>query len=952
MNVGSIVRFRNRDWVVLASDDADTVLLRPLTGVSEDAVGVHRRLSELIAYSIPTERIEPSAFPLPDPSSVADAQSVHLLWQAARLLLREGATPFRSLGRISARPRTYQLVPLMMALRLDPVRLLIADDVGVGKTVEAGLIVRELWDRGEIRRVAVLCPPYLSDWWRMELEEKFHLEPVVIGPGTVGRLEREVPPGRTLYEHFPVQVISIDFIKTERNRPAFLLKAPELVIVDEAHGATPAESGDRHLRYKLVRELAEDPHRHLLLLTATPHSGIPGAFQKLLGLLKPEFETWDFSNLSEMQRAKLARHFVQRTRADIERDWEDRPCFPTRKPVEVTYRLSPAYSELFYDVHRFCGRIVESGEQLEWNRRRMRWWGALALLRCVMSSPRAAVVALRNRAGDGALEAEVDEEDMADAVVEPSEQLAFDEAPTPLLARLEGALEPGEREALQRFARKAAEITREDDTKLRGCLEAVRSLLREGHHPIIWCYYVETAEYVAEAIRSELVPEFPDLQVACITGRLDDDERRMKVEELMAEHRRVLVATDCLSEGVNLQKGFTAVLHYDLPWNPNRLEQREGRVDRFGQERDEVKAVRYYGADNPVDAAVLRVLLNKAEEIRRALGTYVPVPENAQRVVEALVDVLFRRRRHSLALQTALPLQQDGVEELHRTWELDAQRERESRTRFAQRALKPQEVRRELEATDAVLGDADAVQNFVLSVAKRLQLNIWQSKSKDVWKVGTATTGLHGLPESIREALPRSAADTWSITFTSPPSEGATYLGRNHPFVTALARYVFEQALEGVDEAVAARCGALRTRAVRKLTTLLLLRPRFFLGEAGRPPLLAEEVLVCGFEGFSERWLRPAEALPLLSAESTSNMPLEEKRDLVSLVLEEVRAALTADALDHPLRVILAERGEELAESHRRVRQSVGQYIRGFSVRSHWPPDVLGLLVLQPEVGG
>jgi hypothetical protein len=151
MQPGAIVRFRNRDWVLIAAED-EVLRLRPLTGTSDEALAVHRRLCDLLGYTLPTERVEPSRFPLPDARQVADVQSVRLLWQAARLLLREGATPFRSLGRISVRPRTDQLVPLRMALRLDPVRLLIANDVGVGKTVEAAFSLEREVSNGSVVR--------------------------------------------------------------------------------------------------------------------------------------------------------------------------------------------------------------------------------------------------------------------------------------------------------------------------------------------------------------------------------------------------------------------------------------------------------------------------------------------------------------------------------------------------------------------------------------------------------------------------------------------------------------------------------------------------------------------------------------------------------------------------------------------------------------------------------
>src|SRR5690606_28022256 len=231
-----------------------------------------------------------------DPSRPGDFVSARLLRDAVRLGFRSSAGPFRSFGRIAVEPRPYQLVPLLMALKLDPVRLLIADDVGIGKTVEAGLIARELLDRGEIQRLAVLCPPYLAEQWQEELAEKFHIEAELVLPSTVTRLERGLGVGQSLFDVYPFVVVSTDYIKMSRRRDEFVRACPEIVIIDEAH--TVAFNRDkrsgRHLRHQLAQALAADETRHLVFTTATPHSGDEGAFRSLLTLLRP-----DFSDLPE-----------------------------------------------------------------------------------------------------------------------------------------------------------------------------------------------------------------------------------------------------------------------------------------------------------------------------------------------------------------------------------------------------------------------------------------------------------------------------------------------------------------------------------------------------------------------------------------------------------------------------------------------------------------------------
>lgn len=947
MKPGAIVRCRNRDWVLLPSDRDEAYTLRPLAGMTDEVVVVQQRLANLVGCDLPAERVCPSEFPPPSVDDLSDATSAHLLWQAARLTLREGAAPLRSLGRISIRPREYQFVPLLMALRLDPVRLFIADDVGVGKTIEALLIARELFDRGEVRRLCVLCPPYLCDQWHKELKEKFNLEPVVIRSGTVTQLDRRKPADQTIYEYFPVQVISIDWVKNDRNKHLFLQQCPELVIVDEVHGAAAANQRNQsqQQRHQLLLEIAADRTRHLILLTATPHSGIEAAFQSLLGLLSPDFRTWNVAELDETQRIALAKHFVQRTRKDIERNWEGGQCFPTREPSDETYELSDSYRQLFNEIYSFCSEIVRTGEQLGGWRQRVRYWGALALLRCVMSSPAAAIAALSARRDRLGQEEEL--EDFAGFVFESEHDRTDDDSPTPPVEAAQATLGDTERRRLRELARLAETLRASHaDTKLARCLEIVKGLLRDGYHPIVWCRYIATAEYVAEAMRKTLPPE---VQVTVLTGRLGDEERRAKIKEIDVERPRVLVSTDCLSEGINLQDKFSAVLHYDLPWNPNRLEQREGRVDRYGGPK-RVRAVRFFGRDNPVDGIVIEVLLNKAREIHRALGTHVPVPEESESVTQAVLNALFLRGRRGDGRQLALDLGVPEVTELHRRWERDAERERINRTRFAQRALKPEEVKRELEATDQVLGDPDAVREFVLAAAQRIGLRVERSqRQKDVFRIAVSPQATATVPDAVRLALPEAKDGRWLVSFVSPTPEGTEYVGRNHRFVAALARFLMEEALAKKGQASVSRCGVLRTRAVNRLTTILLLRVRYLVEQPGRTPLLSEEVVVLGYtaDGRGEPcWLEDAAALRLLAeAQPDANVPMPEKRELISAALDSWPHLQTA------IRQRLEERAQALTESHKRIRQAVSLRVRGLTVEAQLPPDLLGLLVLQPLVG-
>ena len=308
--------------------------------------------------------------------------------------------------------------------------------------------------------------------------------------------------------------------------------------------------------------------------------------------------------------------------------------------------MSPGYRALLDDAIAFAGERVDAAGSRGKRESRIAWWSAIALLRSLVSSPRAAAQTLRTRSAA----AEADTADEADQLGAP---LIRDGADADQLEGLDvapGAQTDRPSARLAELADRAEALEgAEADRKLAVLITQLKALLAEGYHPIVFCRYIPTADYVAEHIDGKLGRA---AVVRAVTGTLSPQQRIARIEELAevaAEDpgaRRVLVATDCLSEGVNLQHHFDAVVHYDLAWNPTRHDQREGRVDRFGQRRDIVKVVTVYGKDNVIDGRVLEVLIKKHRQIRKDLGISVSVPDAASAgVTDAIVEWLLEQRR-------------------------------------------------------------------------------------------------------------------------------------------------------------------------------------------------------------------------------------------------------------------------------------------------------------------
>ena len=938
--VGSLVKARGREWVVLPGSDDDMFLLRPLGGTEDEVTGVYR----------PLEPVEPAAFDLPDPARIGDFDSCRLLRDAIRLGFRSSAGPFRSFAQLGVEPRPYQLVPLLMALKLDPVRLLIADDVGIGKTVEACLVARELLDRGEVRRLAVLCPPHLAEQWQAELREKFHVDAELVLPSTVTRLERDCAVGQSLFEVYPHVVVSTDLIKSDRRRGDFLRGCPELVIVDEAH--TCADTGvggaGRHQRHQLLKGLAADPDRHLILVTATPHSGKEAAFRSLLSLLKPEFAALpeDLTGKErEADRRRLAAHMVQRRRADIRHYLDSDTPFPERLEKEDTYKLSASYKALFRRVLDYARETVADVATGTRFRQRVRWWSALALLRSLASSPAAAATTLRSRAAvaDAASPEDADEIGRRTVLDLEDDEAAerIDITPGADPGETEGDGDVGNlRRRLNDLAREAEALYGNGDEKLKKAVKLVAGLIQEGHHPILFCRFIATADYLARELRARL-PK--GVEVEAVTGSLAPAVREQRVLQLGGASKRVLVCTDCLSEGVNLQDHFDAVVHYDLSWNPTRHEQREGRVDRYGQPTKVVRVLTYYGVDNQIDGIVLDVLLRKHKAIRSSLGVSVPVPANTNQVLEAVMEGLLLRGRSVPAEQAFLPLGDFEPERdaLFRDWEAASDREKRSRTVFAQETIKVEEVSRELAAVRDAIGSSVDVARFTPDALRSLGAVVTK-------KPGEVRLDLREVPRAARELI-GDTGDEVRARFELPVPEGVLYLNRTHPFVAGLAGYIMDTALDTLGQGAGRRCGVIRTSKVDRRTTLLLVRFRYHIltqrADDSETALLAEDCKILAFAGSAQNaeWLDDVAVAGLPDAEPEANVAPEQAAEFVRKVVEGM--ARLRPHLDDVARL----RGRELLESHRRVRQATRQRGIRQRVEPTLPADVLGIYVYLPR---
>jgi superfamily II DNA or RNA helicase len=716
---GQLVQVRRRQWVVSdvlgsaltgtkpGSSVPRTEHLITLSSIDDDALGEELQVVWEIEPGV--RILERAGLPgvgeFDEPRRV-DAFLDAVRWGAATSAdVQALQSPFRSGIAIE----DYQLDPVVRGLQMPRVNLLIADDVGLGKTIEAGLVVQELLLRHRARTVLVVCPASLQLKWQAEMLEKFGLDFRIVDTSYLKELRRSRGIHANPWTSFPRLITSMDWVKSEiplrfmRDVLPLVPSYPrkfDLLIVDEAHNVAPSGSSNYavdSLRTQAIRIIA--PHfEHRLFLSATPHNGFRESFTSLLELLDDQ----RFARGIAPDQDRLARVMVRRLKTDIT-DAQGNPMFPKREleALEVDYtederQIHAAlveYTRLRQESNREQGGGHATEFVLKLLKKRL--FSSPAAFAGTLEKHRETLAGKKRQSHAGTLDQRVLRRLIQEAEEDYANDELYEEAQEDAVAAASAALvslSARERELLEKMARWAERAKSSPDSKARAILEWLRKHVKpdrkwSNERVIIFTEYRSTQKWIVDILTTEGFGGQDRLMT--IYGGMDAEKREAIKAAFQADPEvapiRILVATDAASEGIDLQNHCHLMIHAEIPWNPNVLEQRNGRIDRHGQRAKKVLIwhpvgagyrQRQFGADVTTgslegDLEFLMVAARKVEAIRTDLGKVGPVI--ASQVEQAMLGKrkqldTVRAERDAQAAARELPIERklrERVARLH-----------------------------------------------------------------------------------------------------------------------------------------------------------------------------------------------------------------------------------------------------------------------------------------------
>lgn len=929
--IGDVVLARYREWLVTGQvggaltlkslDDHTTIILHPdieLMEVGKSSLSI--QLSERLC----------------------DQPSASLYATALRLSSVCGIGPFRSSHHWTFEPCSYQLVPLLMSLNFQVPRLLIADDMGLGKTVEAGLIAREFLERRRIRSFAICCPPDLVEWWRNELSRRFKIEAVAITRETVSHLKRDLPISSPLFQAYPFAVVSFDYLDVAGQSFSCI----DLMIVDEVHTC---------FRAPWLRELAQNSTQGLIMLTSTPPSGDEESMSELLSLISPDFHSLDFEKESYQQ--KLASHYIGRRRSDVR--GASKVHLPVKHQIAKLDYVAGSLGGLQDQVLGACLSFIDrqrgAGKQ--------RYIAeALMLMRAVISSPLSAARCLQNSQNRSKVTRRNKEVEKSVFDETVSDEEVFAPWVFPYLEKARSTLEVAEESNIVSDKNLENEDTAENSAISHDVLEEVSSdlaaqflalcghkkdkklaaltnllqeeLLPHGFHPVIFCRFSATVDYLCEHLHAT------GASVCGVHDSLSYEECQWRVESLAeTKGSRILVTTDGLAGGIDLQQLFNAVIHYDLAWNPIRHHQRDGRVDRFGQVSRVTRSVMMYGTSCPVDSTFLEVIFGKAEAIHNHGGVVTHLPRDRESLMNAICQSLKFTQRHRDARKEGLGSNAGGSggRITDKIWLPVLEAEKRSLSRlgrpsFVDNSVDLKEVESQLSGQFKV--SMEEVWGFLESSLKLLGAS---------YKATSNHLLIESLPGISRIQNHPSQLLPMNLVFGLPVPYGCQLAHGNHPLVSILSTTMISAATGSDGRFGLSPLGAWPSDSVLEPVVICILGFRHKIIDREVPfsvrGTMAVAIIISQIAGDdTPLYLTGEEAWELLARPADGAISVKsDARDLVREVY---------DALPELLEGPVAGEVRRWVESGRRIEDHGGHQDGPVSTPT---PEICGLFVLLPS---
>jgi superfamily II DNA or RNA helicase len=722
-----------------------------------------------------------------------NAEKAFLALEAQRIRLAYLFDPFLAVTVSQIDPLPHQIEAVYHYILRNPrIRFLLADDPGAGKTIMAGLVLKELKYRGLIDRILIVVPGHLRYQWQREMKEKFNEKFVI-----VDRQFIESNLGHNVWQEFPQVITSMDFAKQEEILKSLREVNWDLVIVDEAHKMAAYRYGQKMEqtdRYRLGEVLSPRTH-FMLFLTATPHKGDPENFRLLLELLEPGmFPTAEVAN--KLLSSGDHPIFLRRLKEDL-CDFEGSPLFPERVVHTICYRLSEVEKQLYNKVTEYVRKHYKRADE---RKRHGVGFAMLVLQRRMASSTKALLTTLKNRYQrlSGALNldwekflkeqqeisSEVrDEHELEDK--EEKERQKIENKAVYNLTNAENIDELREEiEELERLIELAKEIVSNNrETKLAELQRVLNDekLKEKGVKLLIFTEARETLEYLAEKLRDW------GFSVTTLHGNMSMEER-IKAEQEFKEKTQIMVSTEAGGEGINLQFCWLMV-NYDIPWNPNRLDQRIGRIHRYGQRHN----VHVYNlvAEDTIEGRILKTLQEKLQTIREALGS-----DRVFDVLGDIVDIILQGRSLKDLIIEAISnpvtlddiiacigkIPNDELIEMVRSVTLEM---------LAKRHIDLSRIKGESEQARENRLIPEYIERFFLRACKSLNITVKPRRERGVFQI-------EWVPAGVRDALKNryGEVDTTYRSFTfhkELATDTVEFVAPGHPLLEAVVELAMAQ---------------------------------------------------------------------------------------------------------------------------------------------------------------